>query len=321
MNYDSTFNKTSFNKTSFNSPIPLFNEPVVEQLGSHMIMSNVSRPIHKKHYNIDTRFRDDYDYSKNSNYIITLPQRITKVKSIKVTNAEIPFSYYNVSDTLKNNSIVLTDNTNNQTVYTVINGFYTPTTILSNFTSFPVNSYIQYSQINNFSRFTFTPSGGVTSMTMQFSVDSTGNFDKLELKTKLGWMLGFRTASYTFTSTNTVITSEAMIDFTGMKYFYLILDEFTQNTNDNSFVAPLYKSIVNKNIIARLNTSSFALSNYQFGNSVFTPNEKDGTLVSDKRNYHCVDLQKIRVELVNEFGNIVNLNGLDYSFCLEIESE
>lgn len=302
--------------------IPLFNEPTIEQVGgSHMIMNNVSHPQYKKYYNIDTKFRDDYDSSPNSNVVVTLPQRITKVKSMKVTNAEIPFSYYNVSESLNNNSIQFIDNTGTETLYTVADGFFSPQSILYNFTTYPINSYIQYKQYNNnFSQFVFTPSGSVTSMTINFAIDSSGNFAKFEVKKKLGWLLGFRKVSYTLTSTYRTITSEAMMDFNGSKYLFLVLDEFTQNTND-TFIAPMYRSIISKNIIARINTSLFPLSNYPFANSVFTPNEKDGTLLSDKRMYNCVDLQKFRVELVNEFGNVVNLNGLDYSFALEIECE
>jgi hypothetical protein len=302
---------------------PLFNEPVVNQYGSHMVMTGVSVPPKKKYYNIDTRFRDDYDSVSNSSIVITLPQRITKVKSLKVTNAEIPFSYYNVSSALNNNTILFTDNLGVQTVYTIADGFYSANstnTIANYFSSHTINSYITYSAYNtNSSRFVFTPSGGVTSMTMQFAVSSTGNFDKLELKNKIGWMLGFRLASYTFTAAKTTIASEAFLDMNGFKYLFLVLDEFTQNTNDNTFVSPLYRSIINKNILCRMNTSLFPLSSYKFADTIFTPNEKDGTLLSDKRTYNSVDLQKLRVELVNEFGNSVHLNGLDFSFCLEIE--
>jgi len=308
---------------------PLFNEPVVNQYGSHMVMTGGSVPPKKKYYSIDTRFRDDYDSVLNSSIVITLPQRISKVKSLKVTNAEIPFSYYNVSSALNNNTILFTDNLGTETVYTIADGFYSASstnTIASYFGSHPIlqdlsgNSIITYSSYNtNSSRFVFTPSGSITSMTMQFAVSTTGQYDKLELKNKIGWMLGFRLASYTFTAANTTIVSEAFLDMNGFKYMFLVLDEFTQTTNDNTFVSPLYRSIINKNIICRINTSLFPLPSYKFADTIFVPNEKNGTLVSDKRTYNSVDLQKLRVELVNEFGNSIHLNGLDFSFCLEIE--
>ena len=49
-------------------------------------------------------------------------------------------------------------------------------------------------------------------------------------------------------------------------------------------------------------------------------NLNDGILVSDRRNYNGnIDLQRLNIQLVNEWGVPVNLNGLDLSFLLEIE--
>jgi hypothetical protein len=53
-----------------------------------------------------------------------------------------------------------------------------------------------------------------------------------------------------------------------------------------------------------------------------TANVSIGYLLSDTRCYTGKkDLQKLGVELVNEYGNTVNLNGLDFSVALEIEHE
>jgi hypothetical protein len=64
--------------------------------------------------------------------------------------------------------------------------------------------------------------------------------------------------------------------------------------------------------------------NYKnYGNGTVLPaNEYNGLLLSDKRTYSGkVNLQKLKIQLVNEYGFPVNLNGLDFSFCLEIEYE
>ena len=41
----------------------LFNEPTMEQHGSHMIIKNVQKPEKTKYVTIDTCFRDQYDTS------------------------------------------------------------------------------------------------------------------------------------------------------------------------------------------------------------------------------------------------------------------
>jgi hypothetical protein len=289
-------------------------------------MTGVSRPLKTKYINVDTRFRDDFDSTvKTGNVNISLPQRLTKVRSLRVTNAEVPYSYYNVSASLQNSAILVTTNTGVTTNYVIADGTYSANasnTISSYFGSHPINPYITYNKYNtNYSQFVFTPTGSVTSVTLQFAVDTLGNFNKLDLKGKIGWLLGFRQASYVLTSASPSIVSEAIADLNGARYLYLCLDEFTQNTNDNTFISPMYRSIVPKNIVARMNPSVFPLSNYVFGDAVFTPNQKDGTLVSDTRYYNNVDLQRLQVSLVNEAGQYINLNGLDYSFLLEIETE
>jgi hypothetical protein len=132
----------------------------------------------------------------------------------------------------------------------------------------------------------------------------------------LGWILGFRNISYTVSAGSTLF-SESIIDLTGPRYLYLILDEFT-NSNTQSFISPLPTSIINKNILAKI-TIDYA--HYSFG-QIITANPTNGLLITDNRSYNGkVNLQKLKIQLVNEYGNPINLNGLDFSFCLEIECE
>ena len=69
--------------------------------------------------------------------------------------------------------------------------------------------------------------------------------------------------------------------------------------------------VVNKNIIARI-----SLQNLSFG-EVLSANLQNGLLISDKRSYNGKnDLQKLNISLLNEIGIPMNLNGLDFSFCI-----
>lgn len=122
----------------------LFLEPKVKQYGSHMIMSNVHKPTKTKYVNVDTKFSDEYNNFSVANYNVTLPERINDVKSITVTNMELPMSFYNISSALGNNSFQITNlevsttlpyltqlstgsiNSNNQFVDTIIipDGYY-----------------------------------------------------------------------------------------------------------------------------------------------------------------------------------------------------
>ena len=88
----------------------LFLEPKVKQYGSHMVMSNVHKPTKTKYVNVDTKFSDEYNDFSVANYNITLPERINDVKSLTVTNLELPMSFYNISSALGNNSFQITNN-------------------------------------------------------------------------------------------------------------------------------------------------------------------------------------------------------------------
>jgi hypothetical protein len=96
-----------------------------------------------------------------------------------------------------------------------------------------------------------------------------------------------------------------------------VLDEFSRG-NQNSFISPLPTSLISKNILARI---SVDYKRYTFG-EVIVGNQFNGILLSDNRYYTGkTDLQKLNIQLVNEWGNPVNLNGLDFSFTIAVEHE
>jgi hypothetical protein len=85
----------------------------------------------------------------------------------------------------------------------------------------------------------------------------------------------------------------------------------------------LPKSLLNKNILARISVNSNIYNNNvekQIGfGTIQTSTNNNGLLLSDKREYNDdIDLQKLKVQLVDEYGRTVSLNGLDFSFALEV---
>jgi hypothetical protein len=326
----------------------LFLEPTVKQYGSHMVMTNVHKQNKTKYINIDTTFRDEYNNNELVNYNVTLPERINDIKKMTVKSVELPMTMYNISATLGNNYFKLRNDDPNRPVSTMItlsDGLYTMASLqseitgqISNLTNvlgiIPASSlnYLRFDIQNNKSRFfrNFLPSpeNGLENdidLIIDFAIDKYGNFDKYNFKSKLGWLLGYRNTSYTIKNqyeTNTFDpyiyeVSETLVDLYGSKYLYLAIDEFSKN-NPNSFVTPLPTSLINKSIIARI---ALDKTNYGF-NSILTANMYNGLLISDVRTYTGkIDLQKLNLQLLNEFGHPVSLNGMDFSLCLEVEYE
>ena len=275
-----------------------FLDPKTIQQDCHMIITNVHKNDKIKYINIDTQFHDEYHSDVTSadltaNYSMTLPERLNDVKSIEVTNIEFPISYYNISKNLGNNSLMV-----NSTLHTIPDGNYTVSTLIT--------------QLITITGLTFSEAdhrvsiANVADKTISFQVNS----EKYHFKSKLGWLLGFRKITYDLSTGPT--TGEGIINITGPKYLYLALEEYNKNTQVNSFTSPLSSSFVNKNIIARI-----SLQNLPFG-EVLSANLQNGLLISDKRSYNGKnDLQKLNISLLNEIGIPMNLNGLDFSFCIK----
>jgi hypothetical protein len=289
----------------------LFVGPKTTQYGSHMVMTQVAKESKTKYVNIDSRFRDEYSDQMMANCSVTLPERINDVHKIRATNVEIPMSFYNVSTNNGNASFLLQYNSVTNLV-SATNGYYTSVSGLASYLS---SNNLTYSVSANRTVITNNNSYDVS---IQFDVDNEGKTDKYNFKNKLGWMLGFRQQSYTIDRNGGSITSEGIADFNQPRYLYLVVDEYGGSGKQNSFICPLPKSLINKQILARI---SMDYNNFPFG-SVLTANIVNGYLLSDSRSYTGKkDLQKLGVELVNEYGTTVDLNGLDFSVALEIEHE
>lgn len=143
---------------------------------------------------------------------------------------------------------------------------------------------------------------------------------KANMENSLGWVLGFRQARYAFPDATRklmdVITSEGLLDVATPKYLFLALDEYSNNSHQSSFHAYVPNSLVNRHLLARINIDE----SKTFG-QVQTANLFNGLLYSDTRVYNsdAVDLQKCTLQLVNEYGDPVSLNGMDFSAVLQLK--
>jgi hypothetical protein len=298
----------------------LFLEPQVKQYNNHMVMTNVSQPTRKKYINIDTR---NLDSSGNSiaNYTITLPERINNVKSIMACNVEVPMTFFNISSNLGNNSFGVVDVlAENSKSVVVSDGYYTTTSLISEINT-KLNSLssnfedLDFSIVDNYVSATLGGTSGATDgIDINFAVNSNNEFDKYNFKSKLGWLLGFRDTSYNILTTK---RAEALPDVNGPRYLYLVIDEFSKG-NQNSFLAINSKSQIQSNILARIVMDKTV---HSFGN-ILPANNFNGLLLTDRRSYNGrVDLQKLKIQLTDEYGTPVDLNGLGFSLCLEVEYE
>ena len=268
---------------------------------------------------IDTRFRENYYNSSSTNFNFQLPILIQNVLSMKLSAIEIPTTYYAISKQFNNNFFTLTVNSNSK-VISIPDGNYNNEsfiTCLNNqiilhgddfqYVSFVIN-------INNNSG-----SGQMMvgldenapkdlQIELNFQADRFGYDDRTTpLPLKLGWLMGFRNGIYV---NNQNYVSEAIVDLVGPRYFYLVIDDFNNNNNNGLFYSAFNSSLLNKNIIARISLQSDLFK-------VLLENNLN--IITTAREYFGpVNIRNFQIQLLDEYGRIVDLNYMDFSFCLTL---
>ena len=283
--------------------------PKMSQYGSHMLITDVKKEPKTKYVNIDTRFRDDYnDTNKN---VISLPEKINDVHSLCVTNVEVPMTFNNVSSSLENNSIKIIDAANTETLITISDGQYNIENIKD-----ALNTAIQATAIGGAVEFNIVNNNITITTTATYTIDFNvynSSYTKKYLRNKLGYVLGFRKQTYTIETTTVTSESFALLPFP--RYLYLVVDELITQGNINTFISPMSDSIINKNILSRI-----SLDRNQYGfNTILPANIINGYLTTSVRTYQGkMDLGRLNIQLVNEYGQVMDLNGQDISLCLKI---
>lgn len=292
----------------FDSKSLTFMEPNVIENGRHMVMTNVNPERKTKYLNIDTRFQQEYNMNTGADVTVTLPQNIRDVHSMKMTHVEIPASFYDFSLTMRNTYFTVND-----TLIEIDEGNYTATELVTAVDTEVTNLIISIDVNTQKCKIQNTSGGDIT---VRFAVDDRGNEDKYSLKSKLGWCLGFREPVYIITDGGS-IESEGIVNVNPCRYLFVSVDDFHAH-NPNSFIVPSFDSYFDPNILSRVTIDR---SSYNFGQYIIA-NESGGRLLSDSRTYKGKnDIQKIRVRVLNEIGEVINLNKMDFSFALEIKHD
>jgi len=129
-------------------------------------------------------------------------------------------------------------------------------------------------------------------------------------KTQFGWMLGFRKSTYG-TQNTLVYKSESIVNLLGPQYVYLVVNDFNKNRN-NHFIGTSSEGLLPTDILARISIKS-PVFNIQTQN--------DFSVYAETRQYFGpVKINKIRVQLVDEYGRFVDMNYSDFSFTIRITS-
>jgi hypothetical protein len=247
-------------------------------------------------YNIDSKFRNTNSYPNSNNFVFNKmdgvnPDGLTytvepfnekNVIEMKISSLELPNVVYYIQSTKGNNTITL-----NAGDISVPDGSYTKAELTAYLQSIMAGVTLSVSSITNKVTITNNGAGVIT-----FPASGTSYLS-------LGEILGFlstntiNNAGGTLTGTNTMVDPQ-------IKYFFLKIND--------------YGNIINKNrrYVSKIVTDS--QSRFDDINQ-----ETFIKIIGNNIKFEQpVDIPKLQISLEDEYGNLVSLNGADWSFTLEV---
>ena len=304
-----------------------------------------SNDLRKRIINIDSRFRQDL-MAPSTDFLYRFDNPYKNVIRVRVASVEIPNMYYTfTSQQYGNTSFKISSYDYNgvlrQATITIRDGNYSAVDLLTEIQSklhteflIPYGIYvdiypdpIQIKTIFSILGTVNTPPSGTTptwpptvftwsSINATYTTKAPSPFSldfsvpRLRLRpynNGLGFHLGFRQNAYTattpgITAGSYMVKSESCIDVIGDMYCFLAVDDFntvSQQTLENSFEC-LAKIVIRE----------------EKGNAIYD----DGStfLTNDVIFPSPIDLKTLRIQLRDPYGNIIDLNDMNFSFSLEI---
>lgn len=291
------------------------------------IINPLKKKINRIFLNVDSRFRDNYYGSQSTNYNVTLPLQLNNILTMQLSQIELPTTYYSISKQLGNNYFTISANlVGDAPVFHVIevpSGNYTYDTFVSLLNTLVTNLGGLFVNILFTINILYTNSGtgqmcvSINSdylgpnieFSLNFQANILGIDDKnTPLPLKLGWIMGFRNGIYI---NNSNYVSEGLVNVLGPRYLFLVIDDFNNNVN-NGFFSAFNNSVLNKNILARISIQS------PFFNVL---SENNLNLITYPRQYYGpVNILNMNIQLLDEYGRIIDLNNMDFSFCLTFQT-
>lgn len=305
--------------------------------------------------NINTVFRNNYYNTRSSDFTFNLPAPINNVIGVSLETAEIENTYYAFNTLNKSNEFtvelfdieskdgqtITSEQDNNaeitnttKRIITIKEGNYSGEELADylNTSCFSHNELARVACRYDTStrKFIFFrdrrdhDDGGLPDTNLviyKFNLDfRLANDIRRDIQKNFGWLLGFRKQTYYSDEDyiskedandhkNEGYQSEATCYCKGTPYIYVSIDCFNNN-HSQSIISPFSESAFNDtSILAKLKNRGTDF-NYESG----------GLLYGFKRDYFGpVTVSKMKIRLLDQFGEVIDLHNNDYSFTLKFD--
>ena len=313
------------NKNEYLNPVETYPTNV-----SRSYLNNLKRKTILQTIILNSLYREDYFTTTSTDFSIFLPYYFKNVLSIRLSSIQLPNVIYCISALNKNNYLYIKeDNTHIEGFVFIPDGNYTGEEIIIALEA-AINT-----QLNTYMRFEVT----IDSTTQRITISNTENtfsmifyekpetlynkcnvelnksegfkltncVDVSEIYKKLGWILGYRNPEY---FGEKFYITEGLYNPAYSEYIYFTLNDYN-NSQSQNIIGMFSKSIIGSNILAMIPLTKTSF-NVCFDNGA--------DFIEKKREYFGpVNIQKLKIQLLNQYGEIIDLNSMDFSFSLEFE--
>jgi hypothetical protein len=293
-----------------------FNNPVVSSS-----LNSIKRVTVTKNLHMNSCFRTKYYTTNPCDFQYHFPSEVKNIVALRLASIEVPNSWYLFSH-VKHNSkfkmevkiggkcsafvIVIPDgNYDCDSIAHYLNTEYfyeSQRTDELRYIKFSINEY-------NFKTvFELVNTHDIGDTPIQFSLYLTDDDDDNIMNT-MGWILGFRLGKYLEISE--AIQSEGIFDAGGDRYIYFCLNDYQYNKNESNIIF-FEDSTMDENVLAKIPMVNGKLN--------LVVDDNDGnSLIKTRRFNGPVNMKKVHIRLLDKFGEIIDLNKMDFSFTLEME--
>lgn len=255
---------------------------------------------------MNTLFRDNQG-SKDGNIMFVLPYPLKNVISLKLVSLEFPDTVYMFSERKRTNRLwIKEDVTQKEALIIVPEGNYDSVSLPMALQE-AINDALDAD-----GRFTVSIDdirGKITicNRDYPFHMEFVNEHTNPVLSKNMGWYMGFRCREY---AGSQYYTGEGIFSPIPLPYIYFILNDY--NIASSTTIMGIFsENYVEKNILAKI---PMPVESFQ----VLFDNNSD--LITKKREYFgTVDISKFAIKILDQYGEGIDTNAMDFSFTLELE--
>lgn len=265
---------------------------------------------YEQSFALNSAFKSNYADSTSS-FIYNFPEKLTNVLDIRISHLEIPVDvYFTVSEYYGNNKFTIRDTSNN-TEYEIVledNNYITLDDYRNIINLALYNRMGENHDIialhNEYTMFFHNRNPSIT-----YEIDFAESIYNPTIERNLGYLLGFRKSTYSI-APGEHIQSERAVNTSPTKAFFIVLEDFTNNYKENIRVG-FANHFLNKNVLARI---PFTRTKDEARSFIFN---KFSDTPGNVRKYNGpTDIQKIKIEILDDYGEVINLLGADWGFVV-----